>query len=606
MSEPIPIKLPPGVIKGQSKIASGNRYTDCNNVRFVAGLPEKLLGCEAITETPVTGKVRGMHSWGDNSAVRQWLAMGTAYGLYALSNQTFEPIDITPYESVRTAGNNPIATTNGSPTVTITLTGHGATVGRLVNIDGASAVGGLTIDGDYTVVTVPTTDTFTITAAGNAGSTATGGGAAVIVSIELSDGAENVSTGFGWGIGGYGESTYGTPRDASTVITYPRHWSIDNFGKILLAAHTDGALYAWDPTETPTPRAELVPDAPTVNGAMFVTSERTVFLLGTNSDGSQDKMLMHWSGQNTYTDWDTGLDVSTGGGRPSGSRRLQLGTRIIAGCDLGGNLNLVWTDAALYSNQFLATSSFTYQTRLVGEQCGLIGPDAFVTVGGKAFWAGNDAFFMFTGGVQKIPGQDAIAEWLFKRVRPYYTVKTFAWYNPRFSEIWFGFCLDDDQEPTLAAVFNLEGQFWFTCEIDRTSAATFQGFDTRPVLAGTDGLLYRHDTGVNDAGAAMDWHLETSIMEIEGGKVIPTIYGVILDCERQVGDITTTLTGYDRTNASATAIETETHAIAPETGVEDFRTTARYVKMRLEGSGVDCDFRLGIPKVELARSGMRG
>lgn len=79
-----------------------------------------------------------------------------------------------------TLGSNPIATSSGLPTVTITQTAHGKATGDLVTISGATAVGGLTLSGNYKI-TVLTANTYTVTASSNASSTATGGGSAVVV-----------------------------------------------------------------------------------------------------------------------------------------------------------------------------------------------------------------------------------------------------------------------------------------------------------------------------------------------------------------------------------------------------------------------------------------
>jgi len=78
--------------------------------------------------------------------------------------------------SVVSLGTDPFATTSGSATVTVTAASHGLSVGNLVVFSDATAVGGLTIDKMYAVVATPTVNTFTITAASNATSTATGGG----------------------------------------------------------------------------------------------------------------------------------------------------------------------------------------------------------------------------------------------------------------------------------------------------------------------------------------------------------------------------------------------------------------------------------------------
>lgn len=76
--------------------------------------------------------------------------------------------------------NNPIATTDLSTTVTITHTAHGAVAGDLVTIAGAAAVAGVTISGQYRIVSVPNANTYTITHSAPANATvAAGGGASV-------------------------------------------------------------------------------------------------------------------------------------------------------------------------------------------------------------------------------------------------------------------------------------------------------------------------------------------------------------------------------------------------------------------------------------------
>jgi len=78
--------------------------------------------------------------------------------------------------------NNPITTANTLNTVTIAHVAHGFSVNQYVEFSGATAVGGLTVSGTYLVASTPTADTYTITHASTASSTATGGGAAVVES----------------------------------------------------------------------------------------------------------------------------------------------------------------------------------------------------------------------------------------------------------------------------------------------------------------------------------------------------------------------------------------------------------------------------------------
>jgi hypothetical protein len=77
-----------------------------------------------------------------------------------------------------TLGNNPI-TANGTTTLTITQTAHGKATGDIVTISGATAVGGVTLSGNYKI-TVVNANSYTVTASSSA-TAATGGGAAVVV-----------------------------------------------------------------------------------------------------------------------------------------------------------------------------------------------------------------------------------------------------------------------------------------------------------------------------------------------------------------------------------------------------------------------------------------
>jgi len=82
----------------------------------------------------------------------------------------------------RDLGNTPITTTNTSGTVTITDAGHGLKVSDEIILDDVSTVGGFStvvLNNQHTVASITDTDTYTITLADLATSSATGGGNAV-------------------------------------------------------------------------------------------------------------------------------------------------------------------------------------------------------------------------------------------------------------------------------------------------------------------------------------------------------------------------------------------------------------------------------------------
>ncbi len=67
------------------------------------------------------------------------------------------------------------ATTSGSAIVTVTLPNHGYLAGQSFTVQVATTLGGLTLVGAYTIATVPTASTFTITAPLPASSSASAG-----------------------------------------------------------------------------------------------------------------------------------------------------------------------------------------------------------------------------------------------------------------------------------------------------------------------------------------------------------------------------------------------------------------------------------------------
>ena len=96
---------------------------------------------------------------------------------------------------------NPFTTVSGSTTVTVTDANGGYTNGDFVTFSGASAAGGLTLNGEFQI-TYSTGNTYTIESSSAASSSATGGGS-VTAKYQINIGPEFVVPLVGWGAGGY-------------------------------------------------------------------------------------------------------------------------------------------------------------------------------------------------------------------------------------------------------------------------------------------------------------------------------------------------------------------------------------------------------------------
>jgi hypothetical protein len=584
MGKPFPLDFAPGIVKTDAPYALRGRYIDCQHVRFVKGKPEKHRGHVMFSTVPVTGFARAALSWDDFSFNRR-LAVGTHLKLYLLGADGV-PQNITPFRSTGTLANDPFAVTSGSATVIVTHASHGNVVGSTVNFSGATAGGGITVDGEYLVTAVLGVNSYEIVHSVAASSTdATTGGAAVVFSYELLPGNANVQQGRGWGVGTWGTGFWGVPRESSTFTQYARTWSLDLYGENLLAMPSGSFLYQWDPDSSV--RAEKVTNSPSGH-FMFVTSERYPVILGLDDD----MMTLGWPDQNDITIWTPAANNT------ALIRRLQIGSRLVAGAVLRNTLNILWSDSAAYSMQYTGRKNIIYETLPIAKQCGLIGPQAFVVARGVAFWMSNFNFHMYAGGVDNIPNSEDVRDWLFARLNPKQNWKCAAEYSSTHNEVRWQYVLDGQDESAYYVAVSLDDFSWTMGEDDRLVFEERSGINPGVYGVDAEGNVYQHEIGVDANGAAMSWFLESAPLDLEDGDRLIDAHGYIPNFQRQVGPIDITINGWDHPQ-QVTPIDTFTGSIAEQQGIVDMNMSGRQMSFRIAGSAVASDFRLGIGKVEI-------
>jgi hypothetical protein len=593
--EEIPIDPPVGVVKTDSLRQIEGRWSDTINVRFVNKRPQKIGGWVKAFVTATLGIPRSMHAWRDR-AFNAFMAVGTYIKLYVY-DQNGAQNDITPYRSTGTLGNNPITVSAGSNIITVNDAAHGLSVGDLITLAGMTAVGGITPNmAEVPVNTVIDANNFTYLFTSNAISNATGGGATVTYAYEVPVGVELGTFGYGWGVGGWGIGTWGTARSSSTIQIEPRVWSLDNFGTLLLATYNGGTLYQFDPTQNqPWPRATLAsndPGMPTNIRAMLVTNERFVVTLN-------DGMQVAWPSQNTINDW-TPTTTNT-----ANIRTLTEGSKLVGGKILGDFIYMVWSDAAAFLFQYTG-AAYIYSSRMVGKNCGLLSPNAVVTAGGIAYWMGTDNFWMYDGSVHAMPNVEDIRRWIFDLLNIDQGYQCSATYNPKFDEVWFFITVIGQQEPSLGLIYSLGEQCWAPLYFGRTGGAQYTQGDTSPYFGATDGFIYKHETDFDANGVALPYSMTLAPFGItKGGRYNYLIEYVVNDFFEQMGDVTQTLTSFDRVNQSKVPEQLVSVLAATDSEPVDCRISGRYVSMTVSGSDLGCYVRLGIPVAFIRRIGDR-
>ena len=208
------IGFQPGINKQITDTGAEGQWTDCDNVRFRYGIPEKIGGWKQLGDSNLTGAGRGLHHF-VNSLARKYAIIGTNRILYAFSGGVY--YDIHPIKSTTTL-TSAFTTTNGSSTVTITFSSpHNISAQDIILLDSFSSITdsgfGATDFNDkkFMVTTVPTSTTLTITMPGNesgSGATTSGG---IRVQHYYPVGPAVQAKGFGWSLGSWGGEVAGEP-----------------------------------------------------------------------------------------------------------------------------------------------------------------------------------------------------------------------------------------------------------------------------------------------------------------------------------------------------------------------------------------------------------
>jgi hypothetical protein len=235
----VPLKkilFKPGVNKENTRYTNENGWYISEKVRFRQGTPEKIGGWQQISGNTFLGICRSLWNW-VTLGFDNLLAVGTNLKFYIERGGNY--YDITPIRETATL-TNPFTTTINQTTVLVTDNTHGSSTGDFVTFSGASAVGGLTLNGNYQI-TVTGTNTYTITASAQASSTATGGGT-VTAKYEIPVGPAIQGAVVGWGAGGWGQGGWGVGVTGTETL---RLWVTQNWGQDLVFAYRGGPLYYW-------------------------------------------------------------------------------------------------------------------------------------------------------------------------------------------------------------------------------------------------------------------------------------------------------------------------------------------------------------------------
>jgi hypothetical protein len=625
------LNFKPGINKEETDYANEGGWVDGDKIRFRKGRVEKIGGWEKLSSDTLVGSARALHSWislGGN----KYLGVGTTNKYYIEEGGSYN--DVTP---VRKTSTNSItfAATNGSSTITVTDSSHGAVTGDFVTFSSAVSLGGnvtaTVLNQEYQISLVTGTNTYEIGAkdtsgdvvSANASDSGNGGSATDGVYLANS-GLDVYVQSTGWGVGTWGAGSWGSST-ALSETNQLRLWTHDNYGEDLIINPRAGGIFRWVENNGVSTRAvdlattsgaNLVP----TKGLQVITSEtdRHLIVLGADpiSSGSRtgtiDPMLIAFSDQENPLEFEP-LATNT-----AGSLRLSSGSSIVGGIKARQEI-LIWTDTSLYSMNFIGPP-LTFAINLINEGAGLIGPKAAANSPKGVFYMSKKGFYFYNGSVQKLPC--SVQDYVFSDLDESQAYKCFAGLNEEFSEVWFFYpsVTDNETEISRYVIYNYEENSWSIGSLERYSWLSAGVLD-KPLAAGEESTtkrIYEHEKGFNNDESAMDGvFVESADIDIADGdrfvflkRILPDILFVNDTGTNQNPAINVVVKRRDFNNQTL-ATDSTTQITASSTfGSLRSRTRQFVLRFESDDDNTDADrknykWRLGSTRVEVQPSGRR-
>ena len=628
------LQFRPGVNREGTTLANEGGWYDCDKVRFRSGYPEKIGGWAALSYNTFLGVCRSMWNWITLKSYNL-LGVGTNLKFYVEDGGTY--YDITPLREIN--GNTPSA---GPPVVnasTISLTASGTVLtvsdsaadslqeNDFVTIAGANTIGGVDVNGEYQITSVISGTSYTVTLATSASGSVSN--AAITIAYQINTGFDIATVGTGWGTGPWSRGAWGSGYTTGFGLQL-RLWSQSNFGEDLLFSPRGGALYLWQPGSGATPafgtRGALVSgtDVPSkINQIMVSDTSRIVIAFGCNDYGAygttaQDPLLIRWTEQESYTGW---TPATT---NQAGSYRLSHGSEIVGALQTRQEI-VVWTDAAIYSMQYLGPP-FVYGFTLLADNISIASPNAMATAAGVVYWMGVDKFYTYSGRVETLPC--SVRQFIFNDINRDQEAQFNSGTNEGYSEVWWNYCSKNSTVVDRYVIFNYLDRVWYYGTLDRTAwlDSPLRQF---PMAATAGNIIVYHEAAVDDGStnppSPINAYIQSSDFDIDDGHNYGFVWRIIPDITFDGSDTTgatsdkpyVQFTVRPRQNPgsaygvadSPTVTSAQGYAGQTTYNVQQFteivysRVRGRQMAFKVESNSIGTQWQLGVPRIDVRPDG---
>lgn len=608
----------PGVNRENTRYTNEGGWYECDKIRFRQGTPEMIGGWARVSSNTYDGICRSLWNWvtlGNLNLV----GVGTNTKFYIQKGGVY--YDVTPIQSTVTLAANPFETFNTLTTVNVTAVAHGLTSGTYVTFSGATAVGGLTLNGEYQI-TVINVDLYSITSATAATSSATGGGSVVVAEYQVNAGPAYSLPIVGWGAGAWGSGGWGVGTSSTVALQL---WNQMNYGQDLIYGPRGGEIYYWSAAAGTGTRGYKLTSAgdaetPVVQNTFTVSdTSRFLIVFGTNDPNAVDPnaldpMFIRWSDQEDPFTW---IPSAT---NQAGSIRLSHGSQIVTTVQSRQEI-IIFTDSSVYSMQYLGPP-YVWATQLLGDNISIISPNAAVIASGVVYWMGVDKFYMYDGRVQTLNCD--LRRFVFADLNQEQSLQVFCGTNEGFNEVWWFYPSANSTAVDKYVIYNYLEKVWYYGTMART-AWLDSGLLSYPIAATYLNNIVFHENGINDNAtgttAAIDAYISSSEFDIGDGHNFGFVWRVLPDLtfenstnspSGEIATVTMTLYGLANSGSGATSsasqpvAKSNTYNITEEfTGEVFTRLRGRQMIFKVGSNQINTAWQLGAPRIDIRPDGRR-
>ena len=530
----------------------------------------------------------------------------------------------------------------GCSTFIVTDANHGVVTGDFVTFSGATAFGGFStgnINKEQQVFSYINTTQYSVNIAGVfSTSAASGGGVSAVAAYQANTGLDIYVIGLGWGADPWGANGWGSPGTTG-IGQQLRLWAADNYGEDLVFNQRAGSIFYWDATLGVTTRGvylsslasgatvpstvytykDFVPH--TTNQVLTSPTERFVIAMGansydpTNANTAFDPMLVRWSDQDDPFMWVP--DVTN----QSGEFRLSHGSYIVGSISTRQE-QLIWTDAALYSMQYLGPP-YVWGFNQMAENISIMSPNAMITVNNVTYWMGKDKFYMYSGRVETL--SCALRQYIFSDINKDQGYQVFAGTNEGFNEIWWFYCSGNSTTVDKYVVYNYLENVWYYGTMART-AWLDSPIREYPMATDYNNRIIYHELGTDDvsglSAVPISAYIQSADFDIGDGNRFAFVWRILPDINftgSYVDKPSVTMTLKPRRNAGAPYSPSDVPVVQSEdnyTNVRQYtiqqfngqvytRLRGRQMALRVESNDLGVAWQLGSIRADLKNDGSR-